>query len=130
MRWPSHARDGGHAGALNEGFLDAGLLDEEFLGKLKPYREQVAVLMFEFGMFAKSDFPSPEIFYSRLEGFLGSLPHGGATRWRSGIRNTWDQGTSRYLRGTTSRMSSMPGPECPHSPTKWRCRRRLPPTSQ
>ena len=79
--WPNHARYGGHAGTSNDGFLDAQLLEAEFLGKLKPYREQVAVLMFEFGTFAKTDFPSPEVFCSRLEGFLGSLPRG----WRYAV---------------------------------------------
>lgn len=80
-RWPSHERQGVRAGALNDGFLDAGLFEGEFLKKLEPYRGRVAVLMFEFGTFAKSDFRSPEIFCSRLEGFLGSLPRG----WRYAV---------------------------------------------
>lgn len=72
--WPAHARYGSRAGGRNESFLDAGLLDRQFVRPLDPYRSQVAALIFEFGQLAKTDFPTPADFLERLDGFLGKLP--------------------------------------------------------
>jgi uncharacterized protein YecE (DUF72 family) len=72
-RWPTHARYGSRAGGRNEGFLDAALFDRQFVRALEPYRRQVAVLIFEFGQFARTDFPTPADFLERLDRFLGAL---------------------------------------------------------
>jgi uncharacterized protein YecE (DUF72 family) len=45
----------------------------------------VAVLIFEFGTFAKASFPTPEAFFSLLHQFLGALPEG--FRYAVEIRN-------------------------------------------
>jgi uncharacterized protein YecE (DUF72 family) len=81
LRWPGHARYGKRAGLDNENFLNAALFEEAFLRALEPHRRQVAVVMFEFGTFAKKDFAEPGIFFARLEGFLGALPRG----WRYAV---------------------------------------------
>lgn len=80
-RWPGHARYGPRAGQPNDHFLDAALFEKLFLRALEPYRDHVAVLIFEFGTFARQDFAHPDLFLACLEGFLGSLPRG----WRYAV---------------------------------------------
>jgi uncharacterized protein YecE (DUF72 family) len=80
-RWPGHARYGARAGETNEFFLDAGFFERQFIAPLTPHREQVGVLMFEFGAFSKSDFPNAAAFLERLTTFLDALPSG----WRYGV---------------------------------------------
>jgi uncharacterized protein YecE (DUF72 family) len=84
-RWPSHARYGPRAGQANTQFLHPGVFEALFLRRLAPYRDRVAVLMFEFGTFAKRDFATPAEFVSRLDGFLKALPPG--FRYAVEIRN-------------------------------------------
>jgi uncharacterized protein YecE (DUF72 family) len=72
--FPDHARYGAQAGKSNEGFLDAHALEEMFLRPLLPYREKTAVLIFEFGTFAKSSFADVGEFLDRLDPFLAKLP--------------------------------------------------------
>jgi uncharacterized protein YecE (DUF72 family) len=84
-RWPSHARYGTKAGTDNSNFLSVELLKTLFLRRLVPYAKRVAALIFEFGTFPKSQFPTPADFYRRLEGFLGELP--GGFRYAVEIRN-------------------------------------------
>jgi uncharacterized protein YecE (DUF72 family) len=73
-KWPGHARYGSRAGQENDQFLDAGLMTSAFLEPLLPYREQVGVVMLEFGSFAKSVFPTGEVFVEQLDHFLAALP--------------------------------------------------------
>ena len=80
-KWPGHARYGQRAGKLNEHFLDAALFETAFIRLLQPYRDRVAVLIFEFGHFSKKEFPHTADFFKRLDGFLGVLPTG----WRYGV---------------------------------------------
>lgn len=84
-RWPNHARYGPRAGQENPRFLHADLFAALFARCLSPYRDRVAVLMFEFGTFAKSTFPTPADFLSRLDAFLKALPEG--FRYAVEIRN-------------------------------------------
>jgi uncharacterized protein YecE (DUF72 family) len=79
--WPGHARYGARAGLPNEHFLDAALFEKAFARVLEPHREHVAVMMFEFGAFAKKDFADVRDFLPLLEQFLGSLPSG----WRYAV---------------------------------------------
>jgi uncharacterized protein YecE (DUF72 family) len=72
-RWPGHARYGTRAGTINQGFLDDRLFHELFTWPLERYRDRVAVLILEFGTFAKSTFPKPADFMARLDPFLGSV---------------------------------------------------------
>jgi uncharacterized protein YecE (DUF72 family) len=72
--FPAHARYGAQAGIENQSFLDAGLLAESFLGPLAPYRERTALLIFEFGAFAKKTFFTAGEFLERLDPFLAKLP--------------------------------------------------------
>jgi uncharacterized protein YecE (DUF72 family) len=72
--FPEHARYGQQAGQLNESFLDAHMVREMFLRPLALYREKTAVLIFEFGTFAKSSFAHLSEFLDRLDPFLKQLP--------------------------------------------------------
>ena len=72
-KWPGHARYGSRAGKVNHGFLDNHLFHEMFTWPLERYRERVAVLILEFGTFAKSTFPKPADFLAQLEPFLGAV---------------------------------------------------------
>jgi uncharacterized protein YecE (DUF72 family) len=83
--WPRHARYGARAGNANPGFLDPVMFDAGFTTALEPYRAQVAVLIFEFGTFAKSIFRTVSDFCTRLEAFLRTLPPG--FRYAVEIRN-------------------------------------------
>ena len=84
-RWPSHARYGKRAGQENDAFLDAEVFRQLFTNRLEPYASQVASLIFEFGTFNKSTFPTPLDFYNQLDSFLASLPDG--FRYSIEIRN-------------------------------------------
>jgi uncharacterized protein YecE (DUF72 family) len=83
--WPRHARYGTRAGTENEAFLSADLFARLFARRLEPYAPQVATLIFEFGTFARSVFPTPDDFYARLDPFLAALP--GGFRYAVEIRN-------------------------------------------
>lgn len=72
--FPSHARYGPQAGKDNEAFLNAHMFHEMFLRPLLPYREKVAVLIFEFGTFGKRSFAELTEFLERLDPFLAGLP--------------------------------------------------------
>jgi uncharacterized protein YecE (DUF72 family) len=79
--WPMHPRYGALAGLNNPTFLDTRLLTEAFLRPLEPYRQQVGVLIFEFGTFRQSSFASARDFVKALEPFLSVLPPG----WRYAV---------------------------------------------
>lgn len=84
-RWPGHARYGPRAGQDNASFLDVGLFRTLFSRRLEPYAGRVAVLILEFGTFARSVFPTPDDFLARLGPFLEALPAG--FRYAVEIRN-------------------------------------------
>jgi uncharacterized protein YecE (DUF72 family) len=73
--WPGHARYGSRANRANPSFLDASMFDLEFARPLEPYRDRVAVLIFEFGTIPKAILSARE-FIGRLDAFLGTLPEG------------------------------------------------------
>jgi uncharacterized protein YecE (DUF72 family) len=83
--FPAHARYGPQAGRENEAFLDAQMLREMFLRPLLPYREQTAVLIFEFGAFGRRSFEDLSAFLDRLHPFLAALPR--EFRYAVEIRN-------------------------------------------
>ena len=72
--WPSHARYGSRAGLPNDTFLDAALFERAFLHLLKPYAEQISVLIFEFSPFARAAMPTLDHFLAHLDPFLAALP--------------------------------------------------------
>jgi uncharacterized protein YecE (DUF72 family) len=72
--FPAHARYGPQAGKENDAFLNAQVLQEMFLRPLQPYREQTAVLIFEFGTFGRRSFEELGAFLERLDPFLATLP--------------------------------------------------------
>jgi len=74
--FPIHPRYGARAGESNPAFLDALLLRNVFLDLLEPHREQIAVLVFEFGTFGKQTFRDVGAFLAQLDLFLGALPAG------------------------------------------------------
>ncbi len=79
--YPTHARYGARAGLENPSFLDAGLFQDAFLRALAPYRNQIAVLIFEFGTFSQKAYPEAGLFLADLEKFLAALPAG----WRYAV---------------------------------------------
>jgi uncharacterized protein YecE (DUF72 family) len=72
--FPSHPRYGPRSGAVNPNFLDAAVLKAEFLDLLKPYRDRIAVLIFEFGTFPKTNFASVDEFLNALAPAVAQLP--------------------------------------------------------
>ena len=83
--FPTHPRYGARAGEKNPAFLDALLLRNAFLDLLEPYREQIAVLIFEFGTFGKQTYREVGDFLVELDPFLDALPAG--FRYGIEIRN-------------------------------------------
>lgn len=75
-RWPTHARYGTRAGKDNPHFLNADVFTQLFARRLARYSERVGPLIFEFGTFNKSAFPTVDHFLDRLAGFLEALPAG------------------------------------------------------
>lgn len=84
--WPGHARYGARAGKINDSFLDATLLKNLFLERLRPHLHHVGVVMFEFGTLNKSAFATPSGFCNRLRELLRDLPEG--FRYGVEIRNS------------------------------------------
>ena len=74
--WPKHARYGQKAGRENGHFLDAKAFARYFTTLLEPYTAQLGPLIFEFGTFNKTTFPTPADFMATLEPFLAALPRG------------------------------------------------------
>jgi uncharacterized protein YecE (DUF72 family) len=72
--WPAHDRYGPQSGLVNSSFLDAALFEEAFVRPLLRYREQVAVLILEFGTFPRQAYPHVREFLSDLERFLHAVP--------------------------------------------------------
>ena len=69
-------RSGAKAGLANPNFLSPEMLEEAFLQPLTPYRDRVAVLMFEFGTFSKKNYAEPQSFFRDSDQFLSRLPSG------------------------------------------------------
>jgi len=83
--WPTHARYGKRAGLANEHFLNSEALEQFFTSRLKRHGKQVGPLIFEFGTFNKTTFPTPADFLAVLDPFLKALPEG--FRYAVEIRN-------------------------------------------
>ena len=83
--FPTHPRYGAQAGRENEAFLDAHVFQEMFARPLLPHQRKTALLIFEFGAFAKATFPTVDHFLFRLDDFLAGLP--GGFRYGVEIRN-------------------------------------------
>jgi uncharacterized protein YecE (DUF72 family) len=79
--WPTHARYGERGGLANPGFLDATMFERLFLDALVPYRDRVAVLIFEFGTFPRAVYEEGGEFVEDLDGFLARLPR----EWRYAV---------------------------------------------
>ena len=77
--WPTHPRYGALAGRENPTFLDGALFQEAFLGALEPWRNQVGVLIFEFGR--QRGLEKAADFVKALDPFLARLPAG----WRYAV---------------------------------------------
>lgn len=72
--WPMHPRYGALAGRENPAFLDPVLLENALLRALEPYREQVGVLIFEFGTMRQGKTANLAGFVDALDPFLDRLP--------------------------------------------------------
>lgn len=69
----------------NPHFLNAELLDQQFLALLSPYRERVPLILFEFGAFPPQLFADAAEFAELLSAFLACLPD--SFRYAVEIRN-------------------------------------------
>jgi hypothetical protein len=76
-----HPRYGALAGLDNPTFLDATLFEQAFLRVIEPWRQQVGVLIFEFGAFGRRSFADAAEFVKALDPFLSALPGG----WRFAV---------------------------------------------
>jgi uncharacterized protein YecE (DUF72 family) len=83
--FPNHPRYGPRAAQPNPGFLDTALFESAFLQPLQPYRNRIAVLIFEFGTFSKKAYSEPREFFRDLDIFLRKLPEG--FRYAVEVRN-------------------------------------------
>lgn len=72
--FPAQPRYGAQGGLVNTSFLDAALFEEVFLHPLAPYREQVALLIFEFGAFPRMAYSHVREFVRDLDRFLAAIP--------------------------------------------------------
>jgi uncharacterized protein YecE (DUF72 family) len=71
--FPTHPRYGPKAGLDNPTFLDADFFDLGFAQLLLPYKDQISVLIFEFGTFPKKAYGDPQEFFRDLDAFLAKL---------------------------------------------------------
>jgi uncharacterized protein YecE (DUF72 family) len=88
--FPNLPRHGSFAGQQNEHFLSAKMFANSFIEPMKPFREKIGLLIFEFSQFQKRDFDHGRDFVSMLDHFLDVVPKG----WDYGVelRNkTWLQ---------------------------------------
>jgi uncharacterized protein YecE (DUF72 family) len=79
--FPNVPRSGLRAGQPNPDFLNANLFASGFLGPCEPFREQLALLIFEFSRFSPADFARGRDFVEALDTFLSRLPPG----WNYGV---------------------------------------------
>ncbi len=84
--WPRHDRYGLRAGQTNPSFLNHSRFAGQFAEPLRPHRDRVATLIFEFGAYARSTFPKPAAFLEQLDPFLAVLPPG--FRYAVEVRNS------------------------------------------
>ncbi|MGH9628101.1 MAG: DUF72 domain-containing protein, partial [Bryobacteraceae bacterium] len=74
--FPNHPRYGRQGGEPNPSFLNPELFEAAFVQPLLPYRNRIAVLIFEFGGFSRKNYEKPEQFFEDLDRFLHMLPAG------------------------------------------------------
>jgi uncharacterized protein YecE (DUF72 family) len=72
--FPDHDRYGERRGRHNEQFLDAQMLQRQFLERLQPHAAQVGYLVFQFPQLSKAVLGDNGRFLERLDRFLGELP--------------------------------------------------------
>jgi len=72
-RFPKVARYGNRAGMVNAGFLNGDLMQTQFLDLLRPYRDRVAVILFEFGAGLQKHFENSAILAAQLDQFFSAL---------------------------------------------------------
>ncbi len=73
-KFPKQARYGIRGGNANNDFLNVDLFRTQFLDLIRPYKEQIGVILFEFGAAIEKHFETAAVFAERLAVFLGALP--------------------------------------------------------
>lgn len=81
-RYPKLPRYGGRAGEINREMFNATLVQRELLDRLQPYRDQVGVLILEFGQIQEGPLRAPEAFAGALDRMLADLP---TREWRFAV---------------------------------------------
>lgn len=84
-QFPMHPRYGPKTGLHNPLFLSVEYLEASLLSPLEPHREQVSVLMLEFGTFSRRAYERVDEFLRDLDAFLAALPP--SWRYAVEIRN-------------------------------------------
>ncbi|MGC8988611.1 MAG: DUF72 domain-containing protein [Verrucomicrobiia bacterium] len=80
-RFPNLARFGPRAGQLNPDFLNPDLFASKFIAPCEVIKPKIALLIFEFSTFHKSEFERGRDFVAALDTFLGRIPKG----WPYGV---------------------------------------------
>lgn len=73
-RFADLPRYGPRAGKVNGHFLDAGVLQDQFLARLEPYADRVGPVIFQFGTFHHSPMAEARPFAEALAQLLDRLP--------------------------------------------------------
>ena len=73
-RFTNLPRFGARAGQANPNFLNPDVFRSAFLEPMRPFRDQVGILILEFSRFYKSDFERGRDFVQALDAFLAQLP--------------------------------------------------------
>lgn len=81
-RFPDLPRYGRRTGQHNPHFLDAGLVRDQLLAPLEPYRDRLGVLIFQFGTIRDGPLTGPDAFADALGRMLSRLP---ADRFRFAV---------------------------------------------
>jgi uncharacterized protein YecE (DUF72 family) len=74
LKFPNLPRYGQRAGQDNAHFMDADLVKRMLLDRIDRYREQLGVLIFEFGTIHGSEMSRPDVFAEELDKMLSHLP--------------------------------------------------------
>ena len=74
QRFGNLPRYGRRAGTENPDFMNAELLRDRLLAWLEPYRENLGVLVFQFGTIHEAPMSEPGEFTARLDAMLSELP--------------------------------------------------------
>jgi uncharacterized protein YecE (DUF72 family) len=119
-RFPNLPRYGELAGTKNPHFMDAGLVRENLLALLEPYRDKLGVLIFEFSTIHRRPMSEPRRFAAMLDHLLSGLPLD-RFRFAVEIRNP------EFLEADSDYLACLHSHRVPHCFNSWT---RMPPVME